>query len=193
MDLTIVWLSDWHYEKMSNEINLLYTKRKGPLASFATRVKILRTAAVVLLSLVTFTSIGIFLLVLTSPLPTLKEDENVLLNAMKANQAKLMKHTLTVSRLQDISAIITKRPQVDETLEKFKKDLPENVTMKSIMIDQKVVTIHILSEDLTAMDSYMNTLKGMVSEVEGVKTVVMNSMTFQPGQATEVNLTVTLL
>lgn len=178
---------------MNNEINLLYNKKQRYPAQLQARIKALRYIAVGLLFAVAGISIVVFLLVLASPLPQLKEQESTLLNNLSLVHPKILQQVLIVSRLQDINVLLVKRARVDEQITLLTKDIPPELLVSSMHTDKELVSLTLNSPTLAAIDSYSNTLTALVEAKKVVKTVTLSSLTLTPGASYEVVYKIMLL
>lgn len=177
---------------MNNDINLLHSKKRTPFSDLTTKLRLLRFGASVVLSIVVLLSMALFLLVVASPLPGLKEDENVLLNSLKTQHAKIAQHTLLTARLSDVRVIISQRAKVKEILELLHKDLPGDVTLQVFSYDEKVVRVQAVSVSLESLEAYLLTLRGIATEKGLIQSIQMNSLTLT-GAGYEMDILATTL
>lgn len=176
---------------MSNDINLLYTKKPGQLGRLTRKVKLFRFIALSFLSVVALISVIVFILVLASPLPKLKEEEASLASQLNADQAKITKHILLSKRLTEASTIIEKRSQYDDTLELFEKDLPASVVLAGFNADENIIKLRLSSSTLDGLQTYMDTLSAFPKS-KLAKTVSLSSLVTDETQGFIVNVTIEL-
>ncbi len=160
---------------MTNDINLLYSKRRGALGALTRKIKIIRFIAISLLLVAGVMSVSVFLLVLASPLPRLKQEENTLLESLSRQHEKITKQTLIVNRLDEISQIVTKRPKFRDFMLIFTKDIPKELEIASLEVEQKTLKITLETKSLPSLDTYIETLKRIGKEDKRVARIIMNS------------------
>jgi Tfp pilus assembly protein PilN len=178
---------------MSDEINLLYTKKQGKYVRASAKIRLYRFIALGLLSLAGFASVVAFLLVLASPLPGLKQQEKALLADLSASDGKILKLSLVAQRLSEITTIMNKRTKADSTMELFRKDVPATATLSSFTLNQKVVTLTLSTQDLDDIETYSRALVALTKEKKIVSSVVLTGVSVGGNQPFEANYTITLL
>lgn len=161
---------------MSNEINLLHAKKRSILSDLNTKLKILRFGSLGLLTLVVLLSMALFFLVLASPLPSLKKEENELVSRLSANQEMIARHTLLTSRIRSIQVILNKRMNIRETIQMFRDVAPEDVTLISIEVEENIIRIHASSLSLESLQSYVTSLSTYITETKVLKFIKVNSI-----------------
>ena len=161
---------------MSNEINLLKSKRRSVFSDLTTRLRILRFGALMLLSLVVLFSVGLFLLVIASPLPGLKEEENALVASLSSQHEKVVQQTIVTTRLQETRSIINKRAKMREIIALFRNELPEGVTIQVFTIDENVINLQASSSSLTQIETYLASLQSLVTDTKSLQMVQVNSL-----------------
>lgn len=161
---------------MNNEINLLHSKKRSVLSDLTTKLRILRFSALTLLSIVVLLSMALFFLVIASPLPTLKEQENELLSSVSTNNDLFAQHTLLTNRIRDIESIRNKRMNMRETLRLFREDLPEDVTIQTLAIEENVVRIQAHSLSLESLETYSSSLSQRVVDSKTLSLVQVKSL-----------------
>ncbi len=162
---------------MNNDINLLHSKKRTPFSDLTTKLRLLRFGALMALAIVVLLSMALLLMVIASPLPSLKEDENGLLSSLSTQHAKVAQHTLLISRLNEIRVIINQRAKVQEILALFHNDLPGDVTLQIFSYDEKVVMVQASSVSLESLETYLLALRGKAAERGVIQSVQLNSLT----------------
>ncbi|GIW61791.1 MAG: hypothetical protein KatS3mg089_0643 [Patescibacteria group bacterium] len=160
---------------MTNDINFLYSKRRGTLGALTRKIKLLRFIAIALLLFAGVLSVSVFLLILASPLPRLKNEENALLDSLSRQHEKITKQTLIVNRLDDISQIVTKRPKFRDFIITFTKDIPQDLEITLLEVEQKTLKITIETKDLASIGAYIESLNRIGKEDKRVARIFMNS------------------
>lgn len=177
---------------MSNEINLLNSKKAGGNVRLQAQVKILRVIAVGLLFTIGVGSLVIFILILASPLPSLKNQENQLLQSMAQLHSKVIKQVLIVTRLDDINQIIKNRHQVDKRIAKFEELLPIGSEIKEVSVNEKSISLSMYSNSLGKIESYTSSLKSLRNSDKSMKEIHIESFQYVPGELYLVSYRITL-
>ena len=178
---------------MSNEINLLYSKKQAGSVKLLVKVRLLRLIAVGLLFTVAAISTVVFLLVLASPLPKLKEEENVLLESLSGDHTKIIRQVLINSRVRDISLIMKERSKTDEDIATLRELFPPGFLVKDFAVEKELITLSAEASTLEAIDSYSQSLLTLVEEKKLIKDVTIDSFAYNPGTLYQVSYTLTLL
>lgn len=176
---------------MNNDINLLHSKKRSVLGDLTTKLRFLRFGATLLLSLVVLLSMSLFFLVLASPLPQLKEQEDTLVASLATEHTTIAQYTLLTMRLNEIRTVTNKRMKMKETVTLFRTELPSDVTIKSMAIEDNVIRMRATSLSLKSLQNYLETLKKYVKESKSLQLVRMNSLTLTD-EGYELDVTATL-
>lgn len=141
---------------MKNEINLLNTKTKSPLSALASKIDILRTIAVFLLFLVAFLSVTFFFLVLVSPLPALRREENAKRLALRSLYGKITDLYIINDRVDTISEVLGKRTDFGGIIHEISSDLPSGVAIDSMNSVNKKILFNVSSTSLQNLQIYLD-------------------------------------
>lgn len=137
------------------EINLLQQKKDSRFLSLRI-LHALRLTSIAFLSIVTISSIGLFIINFSSPLTSLQEEEGELASSLTSNQSKLSSMLLINSRLKDIALLLGKRTHFEKELELIISGLPQGVTLNGLELDGKKITITSSSRSLSSMNSFVD-------------------------------------
>ncbi|MBI5044476.1 MAG: PilN domain-containing protein [Candidatus Levybacteria bacterium] len=159
---------------MNNEINLLYSKKQQILNASASRARVVRMGAVGLLFLVGATSVVLFLLVISSPLPSLAAKEKELENTLKTSDAKIVNVTLAVIRLSDVKTIISKRSHYGDYLQALRDILPAGTDLTEFTVEKESVNITVSSPSLESIEEYFLSLSKLVEKGTPFQRVYVN-------------------
>lgn len=149
---------------MSNEINLLYSKKQQRLNAFASKARVARLIAVGLLFLVAASSIVLFLLVIASPLPSLAQKQKSLEDTLKTSHDKIVNLTLASIRLSDIKSIFSKRSHYGDYLKALRDILPTGVEMTEFTVNKESIAITVSSSSLESLETYFLSLSALVEK-----------------------------
>lgn len=159
---------------MNNEINLLYSKKQIQLSKLTTKVRILRLIAVGLLFIICSISLIFFLLIIASPLPSLRKEEQRLAETLSSTHEKILKQTLLSMRLTDIHSIITKRSIYGDALTLIRQDLSPSMVIMSFSVQKKEISLTVTAENLSDLETYFEKLKNYVTAKKMFKRVYLN-------------------
>lgn len=177
---------------MKNEINLLHTKAKSPLGSLASKVNILRTIAVFLLFLVSLLSVAFFFLVLVSPLPSLRREENAKKASLRTLYGKITNLYIINDRTSAFTSVITNRGNIDTVISVLLDNLPAEVTVQALKISEKEIFIDISSNSLIAIQSYIDALVQTNTEKKTFSSILQSDLTVsQTGGGIKVHIAFT--
>lgn len=170
---------------MSSEINLLYSKRQLRRYRLAVKVRLIRYIALGILFLVTIVSVGFFMLVVASPLPSLKKQETQLTQGLTQSKEEIRQQTLISLRMNDIATITKKRSQYDQVLNTLSSKLPDGTSLVDFSAEKKQVTLIANSADVTDLETYMKTLSSLVASKTMFSRVFLDSLSVDPGSDTQ--------
>ncbi|MDP3726962.1 MAG: PilN domain-containing protein [bacterium] len=160
---------------MNEDINLIPGKRKVVLEQKKI-VKRLRILSIVLLSTVAFSSIALFLLKLQSPLPSLKREENTLLASLSLLHQKTAKLLLMKNRLKETAIIEKKRQRLDETIGAVVEGVPADVSLSSLSVGKKDVSITASSNSLSSVNIFLDRLVNKVLQKKTFSKITLDSL-----------------
>ncbi len=163
---------------MSKEINLLHSKKPSVFSILTLKLHLLRIMSLAILSIVTISSVILFIFVFASPLPKLKVEENSLTNSIRSQDMDITKYSLLNLRLGEIKTFINKRMSMGDLISFFKIGLPKDVSIKSFIVKDNSVTLSLSSYSLTSLEEYLEVLKKNVIETKKIKNLKINAISF---------------
>jgi len=166
---------------MSSEINLLYSKKERRKYKLSSQVRFLRYGALGFLFLVVIVSMTFFLLVVASPLTSLKQQELQQNQILTQSQEKIRKQTLLTMRMNEISTIVAKRSQFGQILQELIQNLPNGVVIKEFTAEKKQISLSVQSSNSKDIETYMGSLGKMVSTKNYFSRVFLDSMNVEVG------------
>jgi len=122
-----------------------------------------------------------FLLVVASPLTSLKQEELKQNQILTQSEDKIRKQTLLILRMNDISTIVAKRSVFDQILKAFISKLPKGVRIKEFTAEKKQVTLTVQSSNSKDIEVYMDLLGQMVSAKTYLSRVFLDSIAIEVG------------
>ncbi len=166
---------------MNSEINLLYSRKERRKYKLSSQVRFLRLGALGFLFLVTLVSMTFFLLVVASPLTSLKQEELQQNQLLTQSEEKIRKQTLLTMRMNDISTIVAKRSQFDQILYELIQKLPDGVIIKEFTAEKKQLALSVQSSNSKDIETYMGSLGTMVTAKKYFSRVFLDSMNVEVG------------
>lgn len=140
---------------MSEDINLL-SKRKSNFTKNKKLAGFFRLASIILLVITVFSSLAIFFLKSNSNLTSLEKEEKAVYGELTRLNQKVAKLLLIERKIKDISTIIEKRPKFDEKINLITKDMPNNVSVASLTVDQKNLSVTLSSSSIYFLNLYLD-------------------------------------
>lgn len=159
---------------MSKEINLIAQRKRGVIKN-KRLTKFFRLSSAFFLFSVAFLSIAIFILKSTSPIGALQQEENSALNQISKLDQKVVKFLLLQGRLRDISSIINKRTKFDQTLNLMTKEMPSNISIVSLSVNKKNLTITLVSTSLLSLNTFIDGILNKTNR-DGFSRVMLDSL-----------------
>lgn len=160
---------------MNEDINLVPGKRKIALEQKKIVVR-LRLFSIILLAITAFSSITLFLLKLQSPLPSLQREKNTLLTNLTLLSQKSAKLLLMKNRLKETAIIEKKRQHLDEIIGSVIEGVPADVSLNSLNIDIKSVSITASSNSLSSINIFLDRLVDKVVKGKIFNKIALDSL-----------------
>lgn len=161
-----------------NEINLLPKANVGPQKQ-ERMASMLRRISFVLLFATASIAISLFVLVISSPLQQVQQQENDYLSAMDKSKVKISKNVIIQERLNSTGKILRDRNHYEKFTGAVLQVLPSSLVITSIEIDQKEMQIIGESRSLDSINTYLNALVLMQTKKELIQSVVLKSLSSQ--------------
>jgi hypothetical protein len=147
---------------MNDRINLLVPEKHDPVLDH--RIQVLRILSLSFLFVIVIASVGLFFLILSSPLPALRAEESRATSELRTKQKTSGMLYLLRDRLGSIEGIINSRPKIKSLTEKVSSKIPENVFVDRIVIEQSTVTLSFSSYSLLFLSSAIEDIKNLTNE-----------------------------
>ncbi len=168
---------------MNEGINLL---KGGKTKRFKEekRLALFQIIAVVSLLFVAVFSALLFYLNANSPLTVVVKEENQQKKLMGQLQDTAAKIFITENRVKDIAVIIDKRELLDTVLGDIGQAVPENVDVKSLVMDGKNFSITISSFSLSTLDSMLTSLVSLADNKKIFTKITLEGLSIDPKENT---------
>lgn len=161
-----------------SDINLLQ-KSTNSLQKQDYTALILRRISFILLFATAVISISLFVLVISSPLTKVKQQENALLAALDASKTKISRNVIIQERLRSVTKVLKERNTYEKNIGEVLKVLPQSVTITALEINKKNMQITGNSNSLDSLNTFINTLLSMQSKKEIIASVALRSFALQ--------------
>lgn len=139
-------------------INLLTDNKKDKPISSKNRIKILRIGAISILFGVGFLSIAISILIIFSPLPQLRKEEQQAKKAFSEFILDINKLYFINDRGDGIQQLLKTRSNYDKKIEIVKSKMPADVDLVGLTIVKRRYTLKFTGHNLVSLDELLNAL-----------------------------------
>lgn len=166
---------------MNSNINLA-SKRKTSILDqdiWITRYRIFAAGSLFIVGVI---GISVFLLILGSPLSNLRQRDETLTQNLASLRTRALKYAVVKARVNDIQTILKVRPAFDKAIEVITSSLPSDVTLTSISIEKKTLSIVLASSSLHSLDTLMKDYATTKIEKKVFTRVLLNSFVFDVGK-----------
>jgi len=160
---------------MNNDINLISNQNVG-LEKEQKRLKKFRLTSVTCLIAVLLVSVLIFLLNLTLPLQTVKDEQSATAASIATLHKKLVTYTLINDRIKNISNVISKRgndiPQLNQILGK----IPTDLTVGGLEIQAGQISITVFGTSLVPINKFIDDMVSFGAQGKVIKDLVIEGL-----------------
>lgn len=140
---------------MNKEINLI-SNQKQFAAAQVRRLKFVRMVAGISLAIVVVFSVALYFLNKNSPLDSLIAQEKTATADVGFFKAKAGKVLLLENRLTAIRGILSGRSSFETTIQTFLHIMPPGVTIDTLILDKKNISISFASSSLQSLSTILN-------------------------------------
>lgn len=162
---------------MNNKtINLLTPEKNDPV--LLKRIQLLRYLSLSFLFIVVVSAISVFFLILSSPLPSLRQQENVALEKLTTLRAKSSRLFLLRDRLAKIDSILRKRPAFEQTFLRIEGQMPGGVSIDRIRLTEKAFTITFSSSSLANINQFIANVQNLRREDALLTTIFLSQLSY---------------
>ncbi|MCL5433252.1 MAG: hypothetical protein M1524_04030 [Patescibacteria group bacterium] len=160
---------------MSESINLVANK-KNESSRDKKSLKYFRFIAIVFLLSVFLFAISLFIFKTSLGEAALKKQEETLSGNMSSLSDKTVKLLLTQERLRNISDVLKNRSDVNKILDSVMKDMPPSVSINSLSIGKKKVTLIVASYSLYDINVLLDNLQKMSEDKKTFKRLIFDTL-----------------
>lgn len=141
---------------MNKSINLNIDEHED--SGLKKKIQTFRVISLGVLTFIVVSAVSLFFLILASPLPELRNQENAAALKLRELRNTSAKHAIIRERLGGIEKIISKRPVLDKIVTQIRSQLPEGVTIDDLRIDEESATVTVSSSSLLSLNSFIEAL-----------------------------------
>lgn len=159
----------------SGEINFISGGKKGSFRE-QQRTKIFKFVALGSLGFVASISIITFLLTALLPMGSIKEEQNRTRRETSSYQAKFAKLHTVNERIMHISEILKKRKNFPSLIDKVLTNIPSDVSIVSMNMDEKELLITANSFSLKQINQFINNFSQLAEEEKSFNKIFIDNL-----------------
>ena len=161
-----------------NDINLLPQKDIRNIDNEKS-VQIFRRIALVILSGTALVALSLFILVIQSPLESVKKQEADFLNTISLSKVRLSRTVILNERLISIDGVLKERNTYEKHVHGIIGVLPSSVSITSLEITKKDMQINANTRSLDGANTFFNDLVKLKQKHEFFSTIILKSFALQ--------------
>ncbi len=162
---------------MSANINLLLPKDDESLKR-KRKARVLNISAILFVFATVLMSIVVFLLIQAVSPVSIKEEQEDILRKLSQFQDKQTKLLAVNNKIESISEILEKRKDLHLVTSAILSKIPNNLSIDSLEIDGKTVSMTVQSASLFSIGELINNLTDMVRKKEILSSLTLSSLAF---------------
>jgi len=161
---------------MNKTINLLIPEKND--AVLLKRLQLLRTLSLSLLFVVVVSAVSVFFLILSSPLPTLRKQENTALKKLETLRPQSSRLFLLRERLAKIDKILTSRPAFDKSFARIEQEALEGILLERIRITEQTFSLTFSSTSLATINQFIANIENLRKEDALFSSLLLSQLTY---------------
>lgn len=165
---------------MTKNINLLQNKKVGDTYQEKLLQTCKRFATVFLLG-TAGSSLLFFFLTLNPSAASLKQQESTLLTNLSFTQERVAKYLFIKDRLSTIQKIINTRYPIATTLIALQKELPDDVHISTLTIENKTFSIILSSNSLLSLQRAFANIDSLLQNKKIIKKMILQTISANHG------------
>ena len=162
---------------MNNNINLILPKDKE-FVERQKKGKALNTIAIVFPILIGIISLAVFLITQAINPTAIRRQQDETINEIAKLQDKKIKFFIVKDRLGNIDSILKNRINFAENINNLLSKTISGVSLVNLDIDNKQVVLTLSSFSLKSLDEFINSLIVMVEKKDTIRSLKLDSLTF---------------
>ncbi len=179
---------------MNNDINLISPKTTEDIIKQEKALKITRILAGVSLGFVAVSAVIVFILNLTSPLDSIRKQEQVILQNMSAMKDRASNYALLNDRLKSIDDIVSTRKKYDQILDSIVASTPSDISIEGFALQKEgTMSVNASGRSLDSINNFIDNVVSLSSQKKGIKNVVIDNLIASKDGKYGVSITFTTL
>ncbi len=158
-----------------SSINLVSPKNEE-LEKEQKRLRIAKIAAFAAMFLVVITAVLIFVINLTLPLNSIKNEEAATLSNIATVHKKLVQYYLIEDRTNNLANVILQRKDIPGIVDALLNTVPSELSVSSMQVDAKSVSFIVSGGSLISMNKFIDDLTVLSTQKKIIKNVVMQNL-----------------
>lgn len=163
---------------MNKGINLLVPEKNDSILS--RRIAILRMISLIFITLVVAASISLFFLILSSPLPSLRSQENATKQKLAEYQDLAQKYFVIRERLGQISSVVDQRGKYEVFMRDIASAVPVGAQIDELKIEDASVSIIVSSQSLLTLQSFIDTMQNLKIDNKKLSELQLSTLRIDP-------------
>lgn len=161
---------------MNKGINLLIDKRSVKTSPLTKRLKAFRLSAIAILFGSSAFAIIINMLIILSPLPQLRQEEQKQLDNLSVYNLEIAKLSFINDRGDNIHKILDQRPSYDKNITAVQEKIPQDVNFDSFSINNKNYTLKFSGKNLESINLLLDSLMAMTGKKKEYIKIYLTSL-----------------
>lgn len=167
---------------MNNGINLVVKRIDPKVEELQKRIKLLRLIAMVVLSLVTLVSGVLFILIATSSLPSLRQEEQQLFASLNESNSSIQRSVLIDKQLDHVQTVLSSRSDLPEVLQQVLSNTPASLNVVSYTANSGQLELTIQATTLADIEIFLDQVRVLSEQEKIYKNVSLETLSISQAQ-----------
>ena len=163
-----------------SEINLI-SEQKERITKLKKKVRLLRIISFSCLIFVLISSVLVFLVKFSSPLPSLGNQEKALSGTLDGSKQKIGKMFVINDRLKSIDSILLKRSNFNEMINTLIQNKPGDLLISFLTINKNTIAMRISSMSLRSIDNFIDSIMTLTKDKKMFKKITLENLSVDMG------------
>ena len=165
---------------MNSGINLAGKKVDPKKLALERRIGLLRVGAFVVLAVVCLASVVLFVIIVASPLPRLRAEEEELFLALNSMNTKIQKVVFVDKQLDHIDLIVKDRSSLPEVMQGALGSAPAGLAVESYSATDKLIEITISAKQLNEIEEFLDRITELSFGQKAFANVAISEISLNP-------------
>lgn len=161
---------------MNKGINLAVVRVDPDKQESQKRVRRLRIASLAVLFIVCLASVVLFVLILASPLPSLRQKEEQLFLALNNQNSKIQKVIFVDKQLGHIEKIMEERSDLPEILQEVMASAPSGLVFETYAANANLFEVSIEGQSLSEIQEFIDSLAALSKEKKIYQNIAVSEL-----------------